>query len=217
MNRMRFFCSKWGIIAVLQMADKEKPAMYWIGWRWGNGSTQDSEWWLLYPLAFWWAVAGISYTCCTCVFSFRYLLASTQNSRFVFLCVSYRIIHGVGKPDEVLECIERGVDIFESFFPFQVTERGCALVFSYDCHPDPEAAGRLLDGHYNFYCISQYCGRHNSCFGGICISVFCSWNSAVTLEKLGFHYWVLLLKVGYFGVKPVEANLRPQPRIWMSD
>ncbi|KAF1473799.1 Queuine tRNA-ribosyltransferase accessory subunit 2, partial [Pygoscelis antarcticus] len=51
-----------------------------------------------------------------------------------------RIIHGVGKPDEVLECIERGVDIFESFFPFQVTERGCALVFSYDCHPDPEAA-----------------------------------------------------------------------------
>ncbi|NWU70166.1 QTRT2 ribosyltransferase, partial [Pterocles burchelli] len=51
-----------------------------------------------------------------------------------------RIIHGVGKPDEVLECIERGVDIFESFFPFQVTERGCALVFSYDCHPEPEAA-----------------------------------------------------------------------------
>uniref|UniRef100_A0A674HTZ1 Queuine tRNA-ribosyltransferase accessory subunit 2 n=1 Tax=Taeniopygia guttata TaxID=59729 RepID=A0A674HTZ1_TAEGU len=50
-----------------------------------------------------------------------------------------RIIHGVGKPDEVLECIERGVDIFESFFPFQVTERGCALVFSYDCHPAPEA------------------------------------------------------------------------------
>ncbi|NWR85979.1 QTRT2 ribosyltransferase, partial [Furnarius figulus] len=51
-----------------------------------------------------------------------------------------RIIHGIGKPDEVLECIERGVDIFESFFPFQVTERGCALVFSYYCHPDPEAA-----------------------------------------------------------------------------
>uniref|UniRef100_A0A8B9BYI0 Queuine tRNA-ribosyltransferase accessory subunit 2 n=1 Tax=Anser brachyrhynchus TaxID=132585 RepID=A0A8B9BYI0_9AVES len=51
-----------------------------------------------------------------------------------------RIIHGVGKPDEVLECIERGVDIFESFFPFQVTERGCALVFGYDYHPEPEAA-----------------------------------------------------------------------------
>ncbi|NXG41260.1 QTRT2 ribosyltransferase, partial [Psilopogon haemacephalus] len=51
-----------------------------------------------------------------------------------------RIIHGIGKPDEVLECIERGVDIFESFFPFQVTERGCALVFSYDCHSDPETA-----------------------------------------------------------------------------
>ncbi|NXL89650.1 QTRT2 ribosyltransferase, partial [Alectura lathami] len=51
-----------------------------------------------------------------------------------------RIIHGVGKPDEVLECIERGVDIFESFFPFQVTERGCALVFRYDNNPRPEAA-----------------------------------------------------------------------------
>ncbi|NXN98064.1 QTRT2 ribosyltransferase, partial [Rhinopomastus cyanomelas] len=50
-----------------------------------------------------------------------------------------RIIHGMSKPDEVIECIERGVDIFESFFPFQVTERGCALVFSYDFLSDPEA------------------------------------------------------------------------------
>ncbi|XP_071615708.1 queuine tRNA-ribosyltransferase accessory subunit 2 isoform X1 [Heliangelus exortis] len=57
-----------------------------------------------------------------------------------------RIIHGVGKPDEVLECIERGVDIFESFFPFQVTERGCALVFSYDCHPDTEATVLTQNG-----------------------------------------------------------------------
>ncbi|XP_074856283.1 queuine tRNA-ribosyltransferase accessory subunit 2 isoform X2 [Carettochelys insculpta] len=51
-----------------------------------------------------------------------------------------RLIHGIGKPDEVLECIERGVDIFESFFPYQVTERGCALSFSFDYNPDPEAA-----------------------------------------------------------------------------
>ncbi|XP_075762654.1 queuine tRNA-ribosyltransferase accessory subunit 2 isoform X2 [Pelodiscus sinensis] len=51
-----------------------------------------------------------------------------------------RLIHGIGKPDEVLECIERGVDIFESFFPYQVTERGCALSFSYNYNPDPEAA-----------------------------------------------------------------------------
>uniref|UniRef100_A0A7M4E800 Queuine tRNA-ribosyltransferase accessory subunit 2 n=1 Tax=Crocodylus porosus TaxID=8502 RepID=A0A7M4E800_CROPO len=51
-----------------------------------------------------------------------------------------RLIHGIGKPDEVLECIERGVDIFESAFPYQVTERGCALSFSYDYQPDPEAA-----------------------------------------------------------------------------
>lgn len=26
-----FSTVKWGIIAVFQMADKEKPAMYWIG------------------------------------------------------------------------------------------------------------------------------------------------------------------------------------------
>uniref|UniRef100_A0A8C8RB81 Queuine tRNA-ribosyltransferase accessory subunit 2 n=1 Tax=Pelusios castaneus TaxID=367368 RepID=A0A8C8RB81_9SAUR len=51
-----------------------------------------------------------------------------------------RFIHGIGKPDEVLECIERGVDVFESFFPYQVTERGCALSFSYNYNPDPEAA-----------------------------------------------------------------------------
>ncbi|XP_033916135.1 queuine tRNA-ribosyltransferase accessory subunit 2 [Melopsittacus undulatus] len=57
-----------------------------------------------------------------------------------------RLIHGVGKPDEVLECIERGVDIFESFFPFQVTERGCALVFSYDWHPDPETTVFMQNG-----------------------------------------------------------------------
>ncbi|KFP29301.1 Queuine tRNA-ribosyltransferase subunit QTRTD1, partial [Colius striatus] len=57
-----------------------------------------------------------------------------------------RVIHGIGKPDEVLECVERGVDIFESFFPFQVTERGCALVFSYDYQPDPEVAASKQNG-----------------------------------------------------------------------
>lgn len=38
----------------------------------------------------------------------------------------------------MLECIERGVDLFESFFPYQVTERGCALTFSFDYEPNPE-------------------------------------------------------------------------------
>ncbi|XP_072849926.2 queuine tRNA-ribosyltransferase accessory subunit 2 isoform X4 [Pogona vitticeps] len=51
-----------------------------------------------------------------------------------------RLIHGIGRPDEVMECIERGVDIFESFFPYLVTERGCALTFNYDYHPNPERA-----------------------------------------------------------------------------
>lgn len=34
-----------------------------------------------------------------------------------------------------------GVDLFEAFFPFQVTERGCALCFDFDISPDPERAG----------------------------------------------------------------------------
>nr|XP_005994929.1 PREDICTED: queuine tRNA-ribosyltransferase subunit QTRTD1 isoform X1 [Latimeria chalumnae]XP_014343261.1 PREDICTED: queuine tRNA-ribosyltransferase subunit QTRTD1 isoform X1 [Latimeria chalumnae] len=52
-----------------------------------------------------------------------------------------RLIHGISRPDEVLECVERGVDLFESFFPYQVTERGCALTFCYRYQPDPETAG----------------------------------------------------------------------------
>lgn len=38
----------------------------------------------------------------------------------------------------MLECVERGVDLFESFFPYQVTERGCALTFTFDCQLNPE-------------------------------------------------------------------------------
>ncbi|XP_021119213.1 queuine tRNA-ribosyltransferase accessory subunit 2 isoform X2 [Heterocephalus glaber] len=49
-----------------------------------------------------------------------------------------RLICGVSRPDEVLECIERGVDLFESFFPYLVTERGCALTFNFDYQPNPE-------------------------------------------------------------------------------
>ncbi|XP_072306946.1 queuine tRNA-ribosyltransferase accessory subunit 2 [Eucyclogobius newberryi] len=49
-----------------------------------------------------------------------------------------RLLQGVGRPDEVLACVEAGVDLFEGFFPFQVTERGCALCFNYNICPDPE-------------------------------------------------------------------------------
>lgn len=52
-----------------------------------------------------------------------------------------RLLQGVGRPDEVLACVEAGMDLFESFFPFQVSERGCALCFSFDISPDPERAG----------------------------------------------------------------------------
>ncbi|KAM9839276.1 queuine tRNA-ribosyltransferase accessory subunit 2 [Aulostomus maculatus] len=51
-----------------------------------------------------------------------------------------RLLQGVGRPDEVLACVEAGVDLFEGFFPFQVAERGSALCFSFDISPDPERA-----------------------------------------------------------------------------
>uniref|UniRef100_UPI0037E7FC46 queuine tRNA-ribosyltransferase accessory subunit 2 isoform X2 n=1 Tax=Semicossyphus pulcher TaxID=241346 RepID=UPI0037E7FC46 len=56
-----------------------------------------------------------------------------------------RLLQGVGRPDLVLACVEAGVDLFESFFPFQVTERGCALCFCFDISPDPERAVLELD------------------------------------------------------------------------
>ncbi|XP_072901833.1 queuine tRNA-ribosyltransferase accessory subunit 2 isoform X1 [Hemitrygon akajei] len=49
-----------------------------------------------------------------------------------------RLIHGIGKPDEVLECVSRGVDLFEGFFPYQVTEQGRALSFNFKYKEDPE-------------------------------------------------------------------------------
>lgn len=51
-----------------------------------------------------------------------------------------RLLQGVGRPDEVLASVEAGVDLFESFFPFQVTQRGCALCFNFSICPDPERA-----------------------------------------------------------------------------
>ncbi|KAG9283322.1 queuine tRNA-ribosyltransferase accessory subunit 2 isoform X1 [Astyanax mexicanus] len=52
-----------------------------------------------------------------------------------------RLLQGVGRPDEVIACVEVGVDLFEGFFPFQVTERGCALCFDCTVTNDPETAG----------------------------------------------------------------------------
>ncbi|XP_034025312.1 queuine tRNA-ribosyltransferase accessory subunit 2 [Thalassophryne amazonica] len=56
-----------------------------------------------------------------------------------------RLLQGVGWPDEVLACVDAGVDLFESFIPFQVTERGCALCFSFDISTDPERAVLALN------------------------------------------------------------------------
>ncbi|KPP67027.1 queuine tRNA-ribosyltransferase subunit QTRTD1-like, partial [Scleropages formosus] len=55
-----------------------------------------------------------------------------------------RLVLGVGRPDQVLSCVEGGVDLFEGFFPFVATERGCALCFRFAMEPDPESAGTRL-------------------------------------------------------------------------
>ncbi|KAG9332953.1 hypothetical protein JZ751_013982 [Albula glossodonta] len=69
-----------------------------------------------------------------------------------------RVLLGVGRPDEVLECVEAGVDFFETVFPFQVTERGCALCFSYDLDPDPESSGTpyTLTQRAQCYCCKNH-------------------------------------------------------------
>ncbi|XP_072441015.1 queuine tRNA-ribosyltransferase accessory subunit 2 isoform X3 [Chiloscyllium punctatum] len=54
-----------------------------------------------------------------------------------------RLIHGIGKPDEVLECVSRGVDLFEGFFPYVMTEQGRALTFKFKYKVDPE--GEVLE------------------------------------------------------------------------
>lgn len=80
---------------------------------------------------------GTSASGCRC--SRRNVTSHTQFSDFS--PPPTRLLQGVGRPDEVLACVEAGVDLFESFFPFQVTERGSALSFSFDFSTDPERAG----------------------------------------------------------------------------
>lgn len=76
-------------------------------------------------------------------------------------CVTLRLLQGVGRPDEVLACVEAGMDLFESFFPFQVTERGCALFFSFDISQDPERAGSappagVVNSFVRTFCFEFY-------------------------------------------------------------
>ncbi|XP_072017955.1 queuine tRNA-ribosyltransferase accessory subunit 2-like isoform X2 [Amphiura filiformis] len=43
-----------------------------------------------------------------------------------------RMLPRAGRPDDVLKAVERGVDVFDSSFPLEVTNRGCALVFKFE-------------------------------------------------------------------------------------
>lgn len=42
-----------------------------------------------------------------------------------------RLIHGVGSPEEVVLAVDCGIDMFDSSYPCQVAERGCALDINY--------------------------------------------------------------------------------------
>ena len=47
-----------------------------------------------------------------------------------------RMYFGPCSPDQVLDMVKAGVDVFDSTFPYQVTERDCALVFPNKLPPD---------------------------------------------------------------------------------
>ncbi|XP_071947810.1 queuine tRNA-ribosyltransferase accessory subunit 2-like [Antedon mediterranea] len=40
-----------------------------------------------------------------------------------------RLVNGIGRPDDIINAVEAGIDIFDSSFPYEVTERGCAFAF----------------------------------------------------------------------------------------
>ncbi|XP_046577462.1 queuine tRNA-ribosyltransferase accessory subunit 2-like isoform X1 [Haliotis rubra] len=54
-----------------------------------------------------------------------------------------RLMQSIWPPDEVLHAVQRGIDVFDSCYPYTVTERGGALIFQYDHHQPvhPESAG----------------------------------------------------------------------------
>lgn len=72
------------------------------------------------------------------------------------LCVYCRLLQGVGCPDEVLSCVELGVDLFEGFFPFLVTERGCALNFDFNVNCDPESKGMAPPAGQEVYALTGW-------------------------------------------------------------
>lgn len=59
-----------------------------------------------------------------------------------------RLMHAVWSPDQVVMALELGIDVFDSCYPWLVTERGGALVFSfqYDNNSENEREARSTDG-----------------------------------------------------------------------
>ncbi|XP_061188187.1 queuine tRNA-ribosyltransferase accessory subunit 2-like [Saccostrea echinata] len=49
-----------------------------------------------------------------------------------------RLMHAVWSPDQVVMAMELGIDIFDSCYPWSVTDRGEALIFSFNYQKNPE-------------------------------------------------------------------------------
>lgn len=52
-----------------------------------------------------------------------------------------RVVVGPGAPDEILECVASGIDVFHTAYPLTLTEFACAATFEYDpvCLLDADA------------------------------------------------------------------------------
>ena len=49
-----------------------------------------------------------------------------------------RLMTSVWRPDAVVQAVDMGIDLFDSSYPYIVTERGAALVFRHSLKSDPE-------------------------------------------------------------------------------
>ncbi|XP_002734735.1 queuine tRNA-ribosyltransferase accessory subunit 2-like [Saccoglossus kowalevskii] len=56
-----------------------------------------------------------------------------------------RLIHGCGRPDQVMQAVELGIDVFDSAFPYSVTESGCALVFPFSYNHQSNVDSAVLE------------------------------------------------------------------------
>lgn len=64
-----------------------------------------------------------------------------------------RLMQSVWKPDLVLQAVQLGVDIFDSSYPYLVTEKGAALVFDFQYTDDAISPSESEDDGHQFSCF----------------------------------------------------------------